>query len=100
MNPVLRGVVIYLFLLIIFRILGKRSLAQLSSFDFILLLIIGESTQQALLGDDFSITSALILITTLVGIDLILTKLKGIFPSFGKLIEGSALIIVENGKML
>ena len=100
MNPVVRGVVIYLFLLIIFRILGKRSLAQLSSFDFILLLIIGESTQQALLGDDFSITSAFILITTLVCLDLILTKLKGRFPLFDKLIEGSALIIVENGKML
>lgn len=100
MNPVLRAAVIYLFLLIIFRVLGKKSLAEVSSFDFVLLLIVGEATQQALLGNDFSITNSLILITSLVGIDLILTKVKGRFPFFNKLIEGTALIIVENGKML
>lgn len=100
MNPLLRAAAIYMFLLFIFRILGKRSLAETSSFDFVLLLIVGEATQQALLGNDFSITNALILITSLIGIDLVLTKAKGRFTFLNKLIEGSALIIVENGKML
>jgi uncharacterized membrane protein YcaP (DUF421 family) len=100
MNPVLRATAIYLFLLLIFRILGKRSLSEVTSFDFVLLLIIGEATQQALLGEDFSITNAFIVIASLVGIDLILTKLKGRFKFLDELIEGTALIIVENGKVL
>jgi len=57
-------------LLIIFRISGKRSLGQVTSFDFVLLLIIAETTQQALLGDDYSVTNAFLLIGTLVGIDI------------------------------
>lgn len=100
MNPVLRAAAIYLFLLIVFRILGKRSLAEVSSFDFVLLLIVGEATQQALLGNDFSVTNALVLISALVCIDLILTKAKGRFSFLNKVIEGTALIIVENGKLL
>ena len=100
MNPVLRGTVIYLFLLIIFRVMGKRSLAQLSSFNFVLLFIVGEAAQPMLLGNDFSITNAIILITSLVGIDLILTKVRGKLPFLNKVIEGTALIIVENEKML
>jgi uncharacterized membrane protein YcaP (DUF421 family) len=61
---------------------------------------VGEATQQALLGNDFSITNALILIISLIGIDLVLTKAKGRFSFLSKVIEGTALIIVENGKML
>lgn len=100
MNPVLRGVIIYLFLLIIFRIIGKRSLSQATTFDFILLLIIGEATQQALLGDDFSITNSLIVITTLVGVDLLLSQLKNKFKAIDKVVEGAPLVVVDKGKPL
>ena len=58
MDSVLRGLCIYFTLLAIFRISGKRSLAQIATFDFVLLLIISETTQQAMVGDDFSITNA------------------------------------------
>jgi len=77
MDLILRGVAVYLFLLVLFRVLGKRSLAETTTFDFVLLLIIGEATQQALLGNDFSVTNALILITILMGVDMIFSKLKG-----------------------
>ncbi|QEC53897.1 uncharacterized protein DUF421 [Anseongella ginsenosidimutans] len=100
MNPLIRGVVIYIFLLVLFRILGKRSLSQITTFDFVLLLVIGEVTQQALLGEDYSMTNALVLIVVLVGVDLILSKLKDKFSLLARMIEGSPLIIVENGKPL
>jgi uncharacterized membrane protein YcaP (DUF421 family) len=58
MESVLRATAIYVFLLLVFRITGKRSLAQITAFDFVLLLIIGEATQQALLGEDFSVINA------------------------------------------
>lgn len=53
MDAVLRAAAIYFVLMVLFRIAGRRSLTDLTTFDFVLLLIIGEATQQALLGDDF-----------------------------------------------
>lgn len=70
MDSVLRGVTIYTFLLFIFRIAGRRTLAQMTNFDLVLLLLIGESTQQGLLGNDFSITNAFLVVLTLVGLDI------------------------------
>jgi uncharacterized membrane protein YcaP (DUF421 family) len=100
MNPVIRGVVIYLVVLIVFRIIGKRSLSESTTFDFVLLLIISEVTQQALVGQDYSLTGSIILIVTLVTFDLIFGVLKDQFKTFGKIAEGASLIIVEKGKPL
>jgi uncharacterized membrane protein YcaP (DUF421 family) len=100
MDAVLRGLSVYIFLLIIFRISGKRSLGQVTSFDFVLLLIIAETTQQALLGDDYSVTNAFLLIGTLVGIDIGLSLLKQRSAKLDRLLEGAPLVIVENGKLL
>ena len=100
MNPILRGAAIYLFLLLVFRIMGKRSLNETTTFDFVLLLIISEVTQQALVGDDYSITGSALLICTLMGLDLVLTLTKKALPAFGKLTEGAPLIIVDHGQPL
>ena len=100
MDPVTRALCIYLFLMVIFRLLGKRSLSQITTFDFLLLLIIGEATQQALLGSDFSITNALIIIMALVGLDILLAVFKGKSKTFEKVAEGVPLIIVADGKEL
>ena len=100
MNPVLRGLFIYLFVLVVFRILGKRSLAETTTFDFVLLLIISETTTNALIGEDESLTASVIMISTLIGLDLIISILKGKSRFFDKVAEGVPLIIVENGKPL
>ena len=100
MDSVFRALAIYAILLIIFRISGKRSLAQITTFDFVLLLVIGEATQQALLGDDFSLTNAFIVIVTLVGIDIGLSLLKQRSPKLELLLDNAPLIIVENGRPL
>lgn len=100
MELIIRGAAVYLFLLILFRVLGKRSLSETTTFDFVLLLIIGEATQQALLGNDFSITSALLLIVVLIGIDLVFVKLKGKYKKLDRLLEGTPLILVDHGKPL
>lgn len=100
MNPVFRGLAIYLFILILFRIMGKRSLSEATTFDLVLLLIISEVTQQALVGQDYSLTGAFILITTLISLDLIFSLLKEHFKFFGRVTEGLPLIIVNEGKPL
>ena len=100
MNPALRGLIIYVFLLIVFRITGKRSLSESGPFELILLLIISEVTQQALLGEDFSLTSALILILTLVGIDQIFAMIKLKHSFFNKIVDGVTLLLVSEGRLL
>ncbi len=97
MDSVLRASVVYFGLLIIMRLAGKRSLAQITTFDFVLLLIIGEATQNALLGQDFSMTNALVVIVTLVGIDIGLSLLKRRSKALDRFLEDVPLVIVENG---
>ena len=100
MDTVLRSVVVYLFVLFVFRISGKRSLSQITTFDFILLLIIGEATQQALVGNDFSIINAFVVIATLVTLETIFSNMENRWPTFGRVVESLPVIVVENGKML
>lgn len=100
MDAILRAAVLYLFLLIVFRIAGRRSLSDMSSFDLVLLLIISEATQQALLGDDFSVTKALLVIVALFAIDIGFSLLKGKSQRFAKVVEGVPMILVEHGRPL
>lgn len=100
MDAVFRALAIYAFLMLVFRATGKRSLAQITTFDFVLLLIIGEATQQALLGDDFSITNALLVISTIVLIDIGLSLLQRRFPGIGPVLEDVPLILVDDGRII
>jgi uncharacterized membrane protein YcaP (DUF421 family) len=100
MDAVLRALSIYLLLLLLFRVAGRRSLAEMSAFDFVLLLIIGESTQQALLGDDFSVTNAFLVIVTLLSIDVGLSLMKQRSVLAEKLIDGVPTILVDHGRPL
>lgn len=100
MDSVLRATAVYLILLVIMRIAGKRTLAQVTTFDFILLLIIGEATQQALLAEDFSILNAAIVIGTLVLLDIGLSLLKQHSEALDRIIDDTPVVIVDHGKLL
>lgn len=97
MDLVIRGIAVYLFLLLIFRVSGKRSLRNATTFDFVLLLIIAETTQQALIHDDASVTGALLLIVVLVGTDVLLSLVKRWSPRVDRLIEGQPIVILRDG---
>ncbi len=99
-DTVVRGIAIYLFLLLVFRLTGKRSLGQVTTFDFILLLIISETTQQALIGDNFSVTNAFLSILTLVVLDIGMSLLKQRVPTLDNWLEGVPLVVVEEGKSM
>lgn len=100
MDAVLRALAVYAFVLVVVRLSGRRTLGQMSAFDFVLLLIIGECTQQALLGDDFSLTNAGIAILTLVSLDIGLSLVKARVPRLERAIDGVPTVLVENGEML
>lgn len=100
MEPVLRAVSVYVLLLVLFRVAGRRLLSEVTTFDFVLLLIIGESTQQALIGNDFSVVNAMVIITTLLTIDIAISVLKYRSGRVDKVIDGTPLIIVQDGRLL
>lgn len=97
MDIVLRGVIVYITLLVLFRLMGKRALNKATTFDFVLLLIISEATQQALVGEDFSLATCFVLITTLLATDLCFAFVKQLSPFAAKVLDDIPLVIVENG---
>src|SRR5688572_25290903 len=99
MESILRGAATYLFVWMIFRMAGKRTLAQITTFDAVLLLIISETTQSALIDDDNSFTNAILLILTILGIDVLLSCIKQRFPAVERVMDGVPLVIVDRGEL-
>ncbi len=97
MTAVLSAAAVYLILMVLFRLTGKRTLAQVTTFDLVLLLIISEATQQALIGEDFSITQAFIVIMTLVVLERSSDYLTWRFPWFRRWTESQPAVLVRHG---
>jgi uncharacterized membrane protein YcaP (DUF421 family) len=95
MDSILRGAATYLFVWIIFRIAGKRTLAQITTFDAVLLLIISETTQAALLDDDHSFTNSILLILTMLGLDVAFSYLKQWSSRLERIMDGVPLLVLD-----
>ena len=100
MESVLRAAFVYLLLLLLLRLTGKRTLAQITTFDFVLLLIISEATQQAMLGEDNSMMHAAIVVSTLIGLNILMSLLKQRFKAVDRVLDDIPLLIVVDGKPL
>ena len=100
METVFRAVAIYMFLMLVFRISGKRSLAEMNAFDLVLVLIIGEAASQGLTGDDFSITTTFVLVTTLILMEKGFALLKQNSKPVERWMDDLPTVIVEDGKPL
>jgi uncharacterized membrane protein YcaP (DUF421 family) len=98
MDAVARGAAVYLMLLLIVRLSGRRTLAQMTNFDFVLMLIISEATQNAMIGDDFSVTNGTLVVLTLVGLDVLLSFIKRWSSAADTWLDGKPTIIVEQGE--
>jgi uncharacterized membrane protein YcaP (DUF421 family) len=100
MESVIRPALVYLFLLLLLRLTGKRTLAQITTFDFVLLLIISEASQQALIGEDNSMINGAIVVATLIGLNILMSLLKQRSKWFDRLLDDIPLVIVADGKPL
>jgi uncharacterized membrane protein YcaP (DUF421 family) len=99
MDTILRATFVYFILLLIFRLSGKRTLAQITTFDLVLTLIISEAIQQALVDHDHSLTNALLLVTTLMGLNIIMSLVKQRSKRIERLMEGSPIVLIEEGNL-
>jgi uncharacterized membrane protein YcaP (DUF421 family) len=97
---VLRAAAVYVAVLLLLRLRGKRQLNQLEAFDLVLLLIISEATQQAMLGDDFSVTNGVLVVASLVMVDQLCELLKRHFAPMRRLTAGVPSLLIENGELL
>lgn len=100
MDAVLRAVTIYVLLLVLMRVSGRRTMAQMTPFDLVLLLIVAEATQQGILDNDFSLTNAFLVITTLVGLDVLMTFLTHHSRGLDRWVNGLPLVLVEDGEVI
>lgn len=100
MDSVIRGTIVYLLLFVVFRVSGNRTLAQTTSFDLVLLLIISETTQQAMVNGDHSMTNGVVLIFTLVGWSILFSFFKEWWPGFNRWANGVPMLIYDRDHFL
>jgi uncharacterized membrane protein YcaP (DUF421 family) len=100
MESIIRGTVVYAFVWLLLRVAGKRTLTQATTFDLALLLIISETTQQAMIGTDSSVTHAFLLIVTLIGLDILLACGKMRWRSVDRWMDGVPVLVLEHGRIL
>ena len=98
-SVIIRSVLVYFFIYVILRMAGKRTLSEMTTFDLVLLLIISEATQQALIDDDHSIVGGMLAITTLVFIDILLSLLTTKFAVLDRFMNGTPMFLLEEGKL-
>jgi uncharacterized membrane protein YcaP (DUF421 family) len=99
-EKVLRPIVVYIFLIIVLRLAGKRELAQLNPFDLVVLLTISNTVQNAIIGEDNSVTGGLIGAATLLVVNHFVVRYLYSHEQLDRLIEGDADVLIENGKLL
>jgi uncharacterized membrane protein YcaP (DUF421 family) len=98
MDLAIRATVLFLFVFLLTRIMGKRELSSLEPFDLILLIVIGDAIQQGLTQDDYSVTGALIVVGTFAMLQVLLSFLSYRFPRLRPAIDGEPVVVVQDGK--
>jgi uncharacterized membrane protein YcaP (DUF421 family) len=99
-EKLLRSVAVYTFLLVAFRLCGKRQLGQLSAFDLVVLLIISNVVQNAVIGNDNSLGGGLLGATTILLLNLLVAYVSFRFRRADRVIEHSPTMLVRHGRIL
>jgi uncharacterized membrane protein YcaP (DUF421 family) len=100
MESVIKSAIVFLVLWLVIRASGRRTLGQLTVFDFILFLIIGGVAQRALTAQDYSLTHAFLIIATFVVIDVLMSLVERDVPPVARILKGLPTIVVENGRVM
>jgi uncharacterized membrane protein YcaP (DUF421 family) len=98
-EKILRPVVVYFFLIAGLRMAGKRELAQLNPFDLVVLLTLSNTVQNAIIGDDVSITGGLVGAATLLVVNHVMVRTLFFNPRLERLVEGEPVVLIENGQL-
>ena len=99
LEKILRPVIVYIFLIVGLRLSGKRELAQLNPFDLIVLLTLSNTVQNAIIGNDNTVTGGIIGAASLLAVNYLVVRFLYDHRQLDQLVEGSPDILIENGKV-
>jgi uncharacterized membrane protein YcaP (DUF421 family) len=97
---VLRGIVLFAFVSFVMRIVGRRELSSLGAIDLVLLIVLGDAIQQGLTQDDYSMTGAMIAVSTIALMQVGLSYVGFRFRRLRPVLEGEPIVIVQDGRVI
>jgi uncharacterized membrane protein YcaP (DUF421 family) len=100
MDIVLRAAVLYFFIVLVTRIVGRRELSSLSALDLILLIVLGDAVQQGLTQDDYSVTGAMIAVATIASLQVFTSYLSFRSQKASKVLEGLPMVLIDRGRLV
>jgi uncharacterized membrane protein YcaP (DUF421 family) len=100
MDLVLRAIVVFAFVLVLTRVIGKRELSSLQPIDLVLLIVLGDALQQGLTQDDYSLTGAILVVSTIALLQVFTSWIAFRFPRSRPILEGEPIIVVHNGEVI
>ena len=98
-EKILRPIIVYMFLVVSLRLSGKRELVQLNPFDLVVLLTLSNTVQNAIIGDDNSVSGGLIGATSLLLINYLVVRFLYSHNKLEQIVEGQPDVLIENGKV-
>ena len=100
MDIVLRAIVLYAFVVLIMRVIGRRELSSMTPFDLVLLIILGDAIQQGLTQDDYSLTGAVLAIATIASLQVFTSYLSFRSRRARRVLEGEPIVLVDRGEVV
>ncbi len=100
MDIALRAVFLYVFIVFVMRVIGRRELSSMTPFDLVLLIILGDAIQQGLTEDDYSVTGAVIAVSTIASLQVFTSYLSFRSERARRVFEGLPIVLVDHGKLV
>src|SRR3954453_13670674 len=100
MDIALRALVLYAFVILLMCVIGRRELSSLSAVDLVLLIVLGDAIQQGLTQDDYSVTGAVIAVSTIAAVQVGSSYLSFRSRRARKVLEGEPIVVVQEGKLI
>ena len=100
MDVALRALFLYAFIVFVMRVIGRRELSSLSAIDLVLLIVLGDAIQQGLTQDDYSVTGAVIAVSTIAVVQVGSSYLSFRSNRARKVIEGEPIVVIRDGKLI
>ncbi|HWC33317.1 MAG TPA: YetF domain-containing protein [Mycobacteriales bacterium] len=100
MDIAIRAIILYCFVVFVMRAVGRRELSSLTAIDLVLLIVMGDAIQQGLTQDDYSVTGAVIVVSTFAVLQVASAYLGFRFRRLRGLLEGRPVVLVDNGELV
>ena len=100
MDIALRAAFLYAFVVFLMRVMGRRELSSLSPLDLVLLIVLGDAIQQGMTQDDYSVTCAVIAVSTIAAVQVGISYLSFRSRRARRVLEGEPVVIIEDGKLI